>query len=182
MVPGVVLEVGVQQLVSGGDHQRCAQLGGTPPGLVLDVPGHERTGARLPLLWIEQRGGTERLRPDDVGGRAVFVEEDLEWNPLILDEGLGVALPAGTYGNDVCSRGEDLFVTISDLTGPLAAGQSTEVSEKQHHHSAFGPAVAESVFVSVRVDQGVTGEACDIEAHDISCMTVRAKSSSPDVS
>ena len=71
---------------------------------------------------------------------------------------------------------------LTDLTGPLPTRHSTEMPQEQHERAAFGPPVAEAMLVAVWIDECVIGQSRNVEAHDISFMTVRAKSSRPDVS
>ena len=60
MVTGVVLEVGIQQFVTGPDHERGAELGGTAPGLVLNVASRHRPRSGDPLagVWVEAYNNT----------------------------------------------------------------------------------------------------------------------------
>lgn len=179
MVSGVVLEIGVQQFVAGPYHQRGSELRRASAGLVLDIPARDRPSTGDPLARTEQRGSVERLRPDDVGRRSVLVQQDLERDPLILDEGLGVAFPTGAYRDDVCARRPDVFVPISDLTGPLTTGQSTEMSEEENERAVFGPAITEPVLVPVRIDECVVRKSRDVETHERPGITSRANNCSP---
>ena len=86
---------------------------------------------------------------------------------LIFDEGLGVAAAAGADGGNARSCGEDLVVSVADLTGPLAAGQSAEVAEKQDHLWPGRPPVAEAFLVAVGIDEYLIGQSLDVKRHEV---------------
>lgn len=182
MVACVVLEIGIQQLIAGPDHQGGSELGRSPSGVVLDVASGHSPGAGDPLAGPQQRGGSERLGPDDVGRRAVLVQQDLERDSLVLDECLGVTLPAGADGNDAGTRCGDLFVSVSDLTGPLTTGKSTKVPEEEDERTPFRPPVTQAMERSVGIDELMVCEPGDVEGHESAGITSRANSSRPDVS
>ena len=86
---------------------------------------------------------------------------------LIFDEGLGVAAAAGADGGNARSCGEDLVVSVADLTGPLAAGQSAEVAEKQDHLWLGRPPVAEAFLAAVGIDEYLIGQSLDVKLHEV---------------
>lgn len=73
-------------------------------------------------------------------------------------------------------------MSVADLTGPLAARQSTEVPEEENHPGALLPSIRQILGVPMGVDERVTAERRHVEAHDSSGMTWPANSSSPEVS
>ena len=182
MIAGEVFEIGIQELVAGRDDERRSELERSSSGVVLGVACSAGSNSGSQLCGSQQRGQTERVGADDLGSAAVLVQQHLERNVLVLDEGFGVSLPAGADGDDVGTRRSDLFVAISDLTGPLTTSESTEVSQEQHDRASFGPSVSEAVLVPIGIDQDVIGESGYVEGHESAGMTSRANSSRPDVS
>ncbi len=165
VVPCVLLTVLVQDLVSRPHHDGRSELHRPAARLLLAVAAGERTDPGRERTRIEERARPERSGSDDLGGVAVLVEEDGEWNTLVLDERRGVSLPAGPDGGDEGTCGEDLLVSIADLTGPLTAGQSAEVAQEQQDVGLLEPEVAEPVLGAVGIDENLVGELCSIERH-----------------
>jgi hypothetical protein len=135
----------------------------TPSGVVLPVafgqrfrPGHELAGA-------DQRKHAERAGAYQLRRCSVFVEQHLKGNRFVLDECLCIAAPAGADRGDVGSRGEDLFISLTDLTGPFATGQSAEMAEKENNSGAFRPAIAEPLLGTLRIDQVHRTEGGDVK-------------------
>ena len=165
MVACVLLEVLVEDLVAGSHHDGRPQLGRSAAGLALAMTARERPEAGRELARLQQRGRSYGGGPDDVGGGAVLIQQDGERDSLVLDEGLGVPLATGADRRDTCTRGQDLFVSVADLTGPLAARQSAEVAEEEDDLGLFGPQVTEPVLTLIGVDQDLVGELGGIERH-----------------
>jgi hypothetical protein len=107
----------------------------------LTVPSNERSRTRKPCVRPDKRGCTEVVRLDDICSNAILVQKDIEWHGLVVDERLGVCGIAGAYGRYARSGGCDLLVSISNLTGSLTAGQSTEVPQKEEQVAIVGPQV-----------------------------------------
>lgn len=182
MVAGVVLEVGVVQLVARTDHQRGAQLQGPAPRSMLDVATRERPEPGRPLPGLDQGRWAERVRAGDPRCDAVLVEEDLEGDVLVLDERLRIALATRSDRGDIGAGVEDLLIPLADLTGPLSTGQSAEVAEEEHDPWRVRPPRSEALRPAVRVDELDICEGGEVEAHENSGTTSRANRSSPDVS
>jgi hypothetical protein len=113
-----------------------------------------------------ERPDAERIRGNDLGGRAVFVEQHGEGHVLVFDEGDGVPPPSGADGGHPGPGSGDLVVSIADLTGPLAAGESAEVTQEEEGVGLLGPQIAEAVLGPLRIDENLLGETDGIERHD----------------
>lgn len=163
MVTGEVLVVGVLQDISRTDHQRRSELKRTSSSVVLPVAFQGRTQTGLDLPGCDQLAHGQSLRAGDFGSKAVLIEQHGERNALVLDEGLGVSLAPGTDGRDRCTGGDDVFVSVADLTGPLTAGQSTKMPKEEDDLSLFGPQVAEANRILVRVDDHGVGQRGHVE-------------------
>jgi hypothetical protein len=165
MVAGEVLVVLVKQEVAGGDDETRPKLLGSPPVLVLDVAGEKGPCPCPDLGGREQGHRLDRLRPYDLGRGSVFVEKDREWHLFILDEGLGVPLAAGADGDDPGSGYQNLFVSVADLTGPLAACDSAEMAKKQDQVGLVSPHIAEPARIPFGIDQCFCCQSINIERH-----------------
>lgn len=155
MIAGVVLEVGIQQFVARPDHQGGTQLEGSATALVLAMSGRQaaspgRQGGRL-----GDGNQSEPSGSDEFGSQPIFVEEHVEGYPLIFNERLGITLATGSNGDHGRPCRGDLFISVADLTGPLAAGQSAKVPEEQDHGRRFRPPVTEAMLDPLGVDQHV---------------------------
>jgi hypothetical protein len=155
VIAGVILEIGIQEFVPGTDHQRRPQLKRATPGLLLTVPGRRTPDSRSNRGRLGKRHESESLGADYFCRRSVLVEKYVEGHPLIFDKRLGVTFPAGSDGDDIRTCGKNVFVSVADLTGPLATRQSAKVPEKQNDGGLFGPSVTETVFAAVGIDQNV---------------------------
>ena len=182
MVAGEILAIGVEQLVSWADDECGSELERAGSRLLLDVPSGQRARRSHHGPRLDDAGQPELSGADDLGSGAVFVEQHLEGNPLVLDEGQRVALAPRADGGDVRTCGEDLLISVADLTGPLAARQSTEVPKEQNHPRMLLPTVAQTLSDAMRIDERMTAERRHVEAHESSGMTWLANSSSPEVS
>ena len=131
VIAGVIFEVLVEELVAGCDDEGGSQLLPAAAGVLLTVSGCRCPQTSLHLGRLDEIEAAQVVGTDDLGGRPVFVQEHVEGDLLIFDEGFGIPLAAGADGNHPGTRGKDLVVSIADLTGPLAAGQSAEVAEEQ---------------------------------------------------
>ncbi len=165
MISSVILEILIQQFVAWRDHQSGTQLLPTAAGVALPVPSCSSPKTSPDLGRLHEIESAQRIGADRTGRRAVFVQQHIERDSLIFDEGLGVPLPTSTDGNDACARRQELVVSIADLTGPLAACQSAEMAKKQHHLGILFPSVAEPLFGFVGADQHLVGELGYIEWH-----------------
>jgi hypothetical protein len=84
---------------------------------------------------------------------------------LVLDEGLGVVLAAGADRSDLSPGGEDILVSIANLTGPLTAGQSSKVAQEKQDLRLLHPEVTEPLFGPVRIDEDLIGKLAGVERH-----------------
>jgi len=173
MVAGVVLTVLVQDVVARAHHDGGSELERSAPCVVLSMPAGERPEPGGELPRAEQRCRTERPGSDDLGGRPVLVEQDRERDPLVLDERLCVASTAGADGGDAGTRGGDLVVSISDLTGPLTARQSAEVAQEEQDLGTVAPEVAKAMLSSAGIDEHDIGKLGCVEWHP--CLVVRLR-------
>lgn len=165
MVAGVVLEVGIAQVVAGTDDQRCSQLERTAAGVALAVAGDRRPEPGQELSRRDEVEGTGCLRACDLSRGSVLVQQNGERDGFVLDERFGVAFPAGPDGRDLGTGLENLLVPVADLTGPLATGQSAKVTEKENHLRSVRPQVTEPHRVLVRVDHNGVRQSCQVEGH-----------------
>ena len=165
MIPGVVFEISIDELITRADHERRPELKGPPTGLVLSMPGLPASHTRLKRRWLGQRDQAKPLGTSDLCRGSVFVKEGVERNALILDEGCGVALAAGTDRHNVGTRREKFAVSVADLTGPLATRQSAKVAQKQHHRRTLYPAVAQPMLASHRINQRPVSQRNNVDAH-----------------
>ena len=133
--------VHVEQFIAGCHDECCSELGGAAPQTALTVPANERSRTRKPCVRPDQRGGTNVVHLDDIRSNAFFVQKDVEGHGFVLDERLRVFGITGAYGCYPRSGGCGLLISISNLTGSLAAGQSTEVPQKEEQVAIVGPQV-----------------------------------------
>lgn len=182
VVAGELLVIGVEQLVAGADDECGPELERAAPRLLLDVPSGQRARRSHHGPRPDHARQPELAGADDLGGGAIFVEQYLEGNPLVLDERQRVALASRADGGDARTCGQDLVIPVADLTGPLAARQSTEVPKEEDHPRILLPSVAQMLGAAMRVDERVTAERRHVEGHESPGMTWRANSSSPEVS
>jgi hypothetical protein len=159
----VILEVFVKDLVARAHDDRRTQLHGPPSGFLLPMPGSEGTEAGGDLTGTDQACDTDGAGPYDLGCGAFLVEKDGERNLLVLDESLRISPTSGADGRYFRPGGEDLSVPVSDLTGPLTACQSAEVSKEQNHLRLIAPKITEPLLGPVGIDQNFVCECSCIE-------------------
>jgi hypothetical protein len=165
VVAGKILAIGIAHDVSRPDHDRPSELERACAGLALAVSGGERPDAGPELRRSHEGERPDPIGADDAGRSAVGVEEHHEGHPFLFDERRGVAPTSGADRRHAASGGEDLVVTIADLTDPLAAGQSAEVAEEQEHMGLLRPQVTQPVLDTRRIGQEQVSEAGDIARH-----------------
>ena len=153
VVAGEFLKVRIAELVAGPDDDGCTQLEGAFPRIALSIPFGQSSRPGRELAGAGKSHFAQGASANELGGRAVFVEEHFERNRFILDESLRIAASAGTDSGDVRTCCEDLLISLTDLTGPFPAGQSAEVSEEEDDPGVGRPAVAEPLFGPFRIDQ-----------------------------
>ena len=153
MVTGEVLEVRIQQFVARSDHEGGAQLHRPTTRLLLAVSARGRPGTGDPCTGPHHRGHPDLLGAGDLRCSAVLIQQNGKRHPLILDECLGITLPARADGGDLDTCCDEVVVSVADLTGPLAAGQSAKVAEKEDHMGALLPQVAEAMRTAFGIDQ-----------------------------
>ena len=165
MIACVVLEVLVQELISGPYDERRSELERAPPRLVLPVALDERLQPGADGGRGHIGGQADGVRLHNFGGNAVLVEEHREWEVLVLNEGLGITLAAGAdRGHSDVGSGE-VSLSVADLTGSLATGESAEVAEEEQHRRPIRPQVTQPVRIAVRVDQLEVTQGAYIEGH-----------------
>ena len=152
MISGVIFEIVIVQTISWADDECRSELAGAASNGVLAVAGPQGSRSGGPSAYFGESPDSQRLGADDLGSGTVLVQQHRKRNGFVLDEGLGVASPSGADRGDVGPGREDLFVPLPDLTGPLPAGQSTKMPEKQHHLGPLRPMVTESGGLPVRID------------------------------
>lgn len=165
MIAGVILEICVLQHIPRSDHQRRTQLKRSTAGPFLAMAPSEAPEGRRPGARREHRPDPERIRSGNLGRGSLFVEQHRERNSLVLDEGPGITLATGADGGHARPGRQYLLVTIADLTGPLAAGQSAKVAEKQNHLCLVRPPVTKAFCDSVGIDEHLIGEGTNVETH-----------------
>ena len=165
MVASKLLLVAVDQFVAWCHDEGCAELGGSSTCLALAIAASEGSCTGEESVRSDQCSCAETVHLDDVGSLTVLVEQDVERDVLVLDERLGVASPPCAESRNPCARCGDLFISIADLTGPLAAGQSAEVSEKQEDVRIFGPQIPQSMHLTGGVWEGEISKSRGIECH-----------------
>lgn len=165
MVPGKRLAVLVEDFVAWTEHDGGTELKRAPTRLLLSVPSGKRANPCDHCIGAQQRRRTQLAGADDLGGPAVLIEQNRKRHLLVFDEGCGVALSARADGGDVCTRGEDLVVSIADLTGPLAAGQSAKMPQEEQHVGLLCPEITETMVGPVGIDEDLFGELNGVERH-----------------
>lgn len=65
------------------------------------------------------------------------------------------------------TRLQELVVSVSDLTGPFTASQSTEVPEEEDHVWSRLPQSAQSMVDALWIREDQIGEGCSIECHSV---------------
>lgn len=173
MVSGVVLAILVEDLVAGGHHDRRTELEGAATGILLSMTACKRPETCGDGPWSKDGRRPKRSRADDLSSEAILVEEDRKGHALVFDEGLGVPLPPRADGRDLGTGRKDLVISIADLTGPLAAGQSAEVAKEQQDVRLISPEIPEAVLGLIGIDQHEVGELGGVERHDASCRASR---------
>lgn len=126
---------------------------GPPSGVALSVSFGQRFGPGHELAGADQRKPAQSAGADQFGCRSVLIEQHLEWNRLILYECLCIAATTGPYRRDVGPGSEDLLISLTDLTGPFAAGESAEMTEEEDDPGVCGPAVTNPLLGPLGVDQ-----------------------------
>ena len=136
-----------EHFVTRTDHESRTEWEGPRPGAVLPVPAGEGSGSRDDGRATEQGRGADRAGFDRFRGVAVLVEEDRKRELLVLDERLCEMASAGTD----CGDGGigEVVSTFADLTGPLPARQSAEVTQKQQRMGTLLPELSEHDGVAV---------------------------------
>ena len=153
MIPCVRLLVHIEDFVPWADDERCTKLHRTVPGLVLPMAPEQRLSAGQKCVGTDERCRFEPVHLDDPCCFTVFVNENLEGNVLVFDERLRVPLPSGADGGDARAGLKDLFVPLTDLTGPFPARQSAKVAEEEENMSLIDPQVTEAVQRAFRIGQ-----------------------------
>lgn len=131
MVAGELFEVFVAKLVARSDHQSRPELERPPPRVVLHVPPGQSPRSRCDLTRADERHLAQSAGADQFGGGAILIEKYLKGHRFIFDERLGVSASPGPDCSYVGASGEDLVVSLTDLTGPFPASQSAEVAEEE---------------------------------------------------
>jgi hypothetical protein len=98
---------------------------------------------------------------DDLSGFTVFVKQDGEGHLFILDEGSCVSSASGAQCCDARPGFQDLFVPLTDLTGPFPTRQSAEVAQEEQYMAIIGPQVTEAVRGALGIGQCQFCEAGD---------------------
>jgi hypothetical protein len=129
----------------------------------LTIPARERSRARKPCVRPDQRGGIKIVHLDDIRSNAFFVQKDVEGHGFVLDERLRVCGITGAYGCYARSGGCDLLISISNLTGSLAARQSAEVPQKEEQLALVGPQVTESMHGAIGIGKREIGKGRSVE-------------------
>lgn len=168
MIAGEVLSMLVEDLVAWSHHDRGPELGRAPPGPVLAVPAEQRADRGTHGRGARQGSDPERVGGDDLCRHTVLVEQDGERNALVIDECGGVALSSGTDRSEPCPDGENLVVSIADLTGPLATRQSAEVAQEQQNVRPVRPEIPEPMRRALWGSEDLVGEESGIERHESS--------------
>ena len=145
VVACVRLPVDVEQFVTRAEDERCTELHRAGTGLVLSVAAEQGPTSGEQGIGADERRSFQAVRLDDPGGFAVFVEQHGERHGFILDERLCVPLAPGSDGGDTNAGRQELIVPLTDLTGPLPAGQSPEMSEEEEYVALVGPQIAEAL-------------------------------------
>ncbi len=143
--------IDVDQLIARCHHKGRSELSRPAACLVLTVAAGEGPGTGEERVRPDQRCGSESVRLDDVRCLAFLIEEDRKRDGLVLDECLCVSSASRADGRHIRTGFPQLFVSVSDLTGPLTTGQSTEMSEEKENVWIFGPQVPKSMRRTVRI-------------------------------
>ena len=159
------LLVDVDQLVARRHHKGRSELGGPATCLVLPVTSGEGSRSGKECIRPQQRCGSESIHLNHVRCLAFLVEEYGERHGFILDERHGVSSVSRADGGHTGAGCDEFLVSISDLTGPLAAGESAEMSEKQENVRIIGPQIPQSMCTAIRIVQREIGESRRIECH-----------------
>ena len=165
MVAGELFEVCIDELIARREDQRGPELAWTTAGLALPVSLDHGAGPGRPLIDLHHRAHAERARAHDLGSDTILIEENTKRNRLVGDERFGVPATAGADRNDLGAGGENLVISITDLTGPFATRHSTEVAQEQHDGRLLAPEVADTLRRPVGVHEHMVGKGGHIERH-----------------
>ncbi len=154
MITRIRLFVDVNEFVAWRHYECRSELRGSAAGVVLPIALCHRTRPRQPCIRSERCRGSQLVQHNGVCCGPVLVEKYWEGNVLVLDERRCVSSTTGANSCDARSGRCQLFISVSDLTGPFSAGQSAEVSEKEKDMRFVRPQVAEPVKRSVGVRKG----------------------------
>ena len=153
MITGMILVVGVEQLVARPDHKGRTELERAAARLLLAMTPGERLQPSPDRFGRQVGGGADRVGLDDLGRRTILIEQHGERELLILDESLGVSLATGPDGNHRHAGVDEGVLFVANLTGSLAAGQSAEVAQEEEDRGPLGPQFSKRVGIAVRIDQ-----------------------------
>ncbi len=165
MVAGELLEVGEEDLVPGPDDDGGTELERPAAGLVLAVSGGQRAGGSQSCGRLQSRQCGECAGAHDLRGLPVLVEKDGKGNLLVFDERLCIALASGPDRGHTGPGGEEVVVSAADLTGPLAAGESAEVAEKEEHVGGGLPEPAQAMGRAVGGRKFEAAEGGNVKGH-----------------
>ena len=84
---------------------------------------------------------------------------------LLSNEGLGVSPAPGTDCGYPRPRCDEVVVSITDLTGPLATRHSTEVAKEENDLRTVGPKITEALFDPIGIYDHVVGEGGNVKGH-----------------
>ena len=165
MVSCVRFLVQIQDVVTGSHDDARTELRRPPTQRVLSVASSECPCALQQGVGSKNRDHPETVHLNDVCGKAILIEKDIEWHGLILHERLRILAVAGADRRHADTGRDELVVSIADLTGPLAAGQSAEVSKEEDHMRVLHPQVTQPVGGSLNIGENHLCERLGVEGH-----------------
>lgn len=128
VVTGEVFPFEVEQLVAGSHDECRAKLRWPSASLALTVPASKGSGPRKEGIGSGKCCDAHSIRVHNIRCLSVTVEQHGKREGLVLNECLCVPSTTSPDRGDTRLRSDQLFSSISDLTGPLTTRQSAEVS------------------------------------------------------
>lgn len=163
VIPCVVLEICVTQVVSRADHERSPELHWPASRPMLPLARSQRFEGGFVGPQLEKSRCRQVLGADDGRCRAILIEQDPERNVLIVDECAGVASSACADGSHSGTLLGDLCIPVAHLRHPFPARQSTEMTKHEEDGGVRFPQIGEMNLVTIIVGKCDGPEPLDVD-------------------